>query len=117
MIALAWAAPVLVLAGCGACSCAVLRGHRPGPGPLACLRRALAIRAVIVTILAVRAAIWVLRTARHPLWHARYLPARAFRRIPRLDPDGERLGEDEEREFIVAVHSWKYARAGERSRT
>jgi hypothetical protein len=116
MIALAWAAPFLFLAGCGAYSCAVLRGHRPGPGRLACLRRMLAVHALTVTILAVRAAILVLRTARHPLWHARYLPARAFRRIPRLDPDGERLGEDEEREFIVAVRSWKYARP-ERSRT
>jgi hypothetical protein len=115
MIALACAAPFIFLAGCGAYSAAVLRGHRPGPGRLACLRRALAIHALIVTTLTLTAAVRVLRSARHPLWHARYLAARAFRRIPRLDPDGERLGEDEEREFSTAVRSWRYARP-ERSR-
>ncbi len=105
----ACAVPFAVLAGCGAYSWSVLHGHRPRAGRLACLRRALAIRALIVTTLALIVAVRVARAALHPARYGRYLTTRAIRRIPRRDPDGEPLDAGEARDFISICRGWKHA--------
>ena len=67
------------------------------------LCRVVAIRALIAWTLLAILAVRVARGARHPLLQARCLRARAIRRIPRRDPDGEPLTRDEMRAFITVV--------------
>jgi hypothetical protein len=111
--AAAYTVLVVVLAGCIAYAASILAGH----GQIACLRRAVAVRVLIAATLASIAAVYAWRTIRHPLRYARYLAARAVRRIPRRDPDGEPLGQDEMRAFIAAVESWRHDAPPERTRT
>jgi hypothetical protein len=103
----------VITAGFGAYAASILAGHQR----LACLRRAVAVRALIAATLASIAAVYAWRTIRHPLRYARYLAARAVRRIPRRDPDGEPLDRDEMRAFIAAVESWRHDAPPERTRT
>ena len=110
MTAAAYAACILVLLGC--CAYA-LSGHERA----ACWRRTAGIHALIGWTLACIAAVYIWRTVRHPARYARYLLARATRRIPRRDPDGEPLDRDEMRAFIAAVESWRHTAAPERTRT
>ena len=107
----AYAVPVI--AGCAALAWSILAGHER----LACLRRSIGIHALIGWTLACITAVYAWRTVRHPLRYARYLAARATRRIPRRDPDGEPLDRDEMRAFIATVESWRQAAAPERTRT
>jgi hypothetical protein len=111
--AAAYTVLAVVLAGCIAYALSVLADH----GRLACLRHALAVRALIAWTLAAIAAVHTWRTIRHPLWYARYLAARATRRIPRRDPDGEPLDRDEMRAFIAVVETWRLDALAQRSRT
>lgn len=105
----------LVIAGCAAYAAAVLeRGHRDG---LACLRRAITVRALIAATLLAICAVRTGRAARHPARHARCLAARVLRRIPRRDPDGEPLDPDEARDFITICRGWKHDARPEKSRT
>jgi hypothetical protein len=110
---LLWAAPFLVLGGAVAIAWSILAGHRR----VACLRHAIGVRALIGWTLASIAAVYAWRTVRHPLRYVRYLLARAIRRIPRRDPDGEPLDRGEMRAFIAAVESWRQTAAPERTRT
>jgi hypothetical protein len=109
----AYTAVTVVLLGCCAYAISVLADHES----LACLRHAIGVRALIGFTLASIAAVYAWRTVRHPLRYARYLLARATRRIPRRDPDGEPLDRDEMRAFIGAVESWRQTAAPERTRT
>ena len=114
MIAAACALMTLVLIICAAYAIRVLRGHQR----LACLRRTVSIHALIAWTLASIAAVYAWRTVRHPFRYARYLAARAGRRIPRRDPDGEPLDRDEMRAFTGIVECWRHDTApAERSRT
>ena len=110
-IALGCGTCVLILLGCAAYA---LPGRRA-----ACLRRAIGIHALIGWTLACIAAVYAWRRVRLLARYARYLAARARRRIPRRDPDGEPLDRDEMRAFIGLVESWRqsYGEAGERTRT
>ena len=113
MIAAAYALATLALIICAAYAIRVLPGHKPG-----CLRRSLGIHALIAWTLACIAAVYIWRTVRHPARYARYLAARAARRIPRRDPDGEPLDRGEMRAFIGLVECWRHDTApAERSRT
>lgn len=115
--AAAWAAAVLVLLGCAAYARSVLSGHRDGPGRPGCLRRTIEVRVLIAATLAAICAVHVTRAARHPARHARYLTARAARRIPGRPGDGEPLDPDEARAFIAICRGWKHDGRTERSRT
>jgi hypothetical protein len=103
MIIAAWAAVILTLAGCGAYAASILAGHER----TARLRRAAAIRALITWTLILILAVRILRAARHPARHARYLVARAARRIPGRPHDGDKLTPGETRDFISIVRGWK----------
>jgi len=111
--ATAYAAVTVVLLGCCAYAISVLADHES----LACLRRAIGVRALIGFTLASIAAVYAWRTVRHPLWYARYLAVRVIRRPERRDPDGEPLDRDEMRAFIATVESWRQTAAPERTRT
>lgn len=63
------------------------------------------------------AAVWALHAARHPLWHARYLHARAFGRIPGRPVDGDPLDPGEARDFVGIVRGLKQDARTERTRT
>lgn len=115
--AAAYAAAILVLLGCAAYARPALRGHRDGPGRFACLHRSVGIRVLIIATLAAICAVHVTRAARHPARHARYLAARATRRIPGRPGDGEPLDPDEARAFIAICRGWKHAATAEGSRT
>jgi hypothetical protein len=115
--AAAYAAAIAVLAGCAAYAWPALRGHHDGPGRLACLRRTMAIHVLIIATLVAICAVHAARTVRHPAWHARYLTARAIRRIPGQPDDGEGLDPDEARAFIAICRGWKHAATAEGSRT
>jgi hypothetical protein len=111
--AAAYAVVAVILAGCGAYAASFLAGHQR----LACLRRALAIHALIGWTLLLILAVQAARPLLHPVRHAGYLRARAFRRIPGRDPDGEPLERDEMRAFIAVVQCWKQPASTEGSRT
>lgn len=81
------------------------------------LRSAISIRALIAATLLAIAAVLIGRTLRHPARYARYLAARAVRRIPSADPDGEPLDADEARAFIGICRGWKQPARTEGSRT
>jgi hypothetical protein len=115
--AAAYTAAVLVMLGCGTYAWSVLSGHHDGPGWPGCLRRTMAIRMLIIATLAAICAVHVSRAARHPARHARYLTARALRRIPGRPGDGEALDPGEARAFIAICRGWKDAARNERSRT
>jgi hypothetical protein len=109
----AYAALALILAGCIAYAACVLGGRER----LACLRCRTALRALVITTLLAIGTVLLVRSARHPLRYARYLTARAFRRIPRQDPDGEPLDRGEWHVFITVVEGWRHPASSERSRT
>lgn len=108
----------LVVAGCITYAATALgHGHRDGPGRLGCLRRTTGVHVLIAATLAAICAVRIGRAARHPARHARYLTARAVRRIPGRPGDGETLDPDEARAFIAICRGWKHDSRTEGSRT
>jgi hypothetical protein len=108
----------LVISGCAIYAALTLgHGHARGRGRIGCLRRTMAIRVLIAATLVAICAVRVSRAARHPARHARYLTARATRRIPGQPGDGETLDPDEARAFIAICRGWKHDSRTERSRT
>lgn len=112
--AAAGAAVILALA---ACARMALRGHQDGHGRLACLRRTIAIHALIAATCTAICAVRIARTLRHPARHARCAATRITRRVPRRDPDGEPLDPGEARDFIAICRGWKHPAPAGRSRT
>lgn len=117
MTAAAYTAAILVLLACAAYTRSVLSGHHDGPGRLGCLRRSAGVHALIIATLTAICAVHAGRAARHPARHARYLTARAARRIPGRPGDGEPLDPDEARAFIAICRGWKHDGRTEGSRT
>jgi hypothetical protein len=94
-VALAWAAPVLILGGCAAIAYSMLGGHR-----IRCLPCVIAYRAARAVLLAR----WAWRCRRHPPVDSPH------------DPRDPLVGDDL-LAFLHVMRGWKHTASRERSRT